>query len=73
MANWRLWTDDDTTQLRRLAVAGWNDTRIGETMGWDRTFIVHKRAEHKIHRGQSAGLTSAMARINLRRLTARAQ
>jgi hypothetical protein len=60
-----------TEQLRRLAAAGDDDSTIGRKMHRDRTFIVKKRAEHQIERGQSAGITAVMARINLRRLMRR--
>lgn len=73
MSNGRPWTGDDTVTLRRLAAAGDDDATIGRKMHRDRTFIVKKRAEHGIQRGQSAGLTAVMARINLRRTLARAR
>lgn len=71
MSNGRPWLGDDTVTLRRLAAAGDDDATIGRKMHRDRTLIVRKRAEHHIERGQSAGLTAVMARINLRRLSRR--
>lgn len=71
MSNGAPWTGADTVTLRRLADAGMNDTEIALKMHRDRTFIVRKRGEHGIERGQSAGMTAVMARINLRRLTRR--
>lgn len=71
MSRGRPWTPSDTAQLRRLSDAGWHDAAIADAMGRDRPFIVRKRAEHGIERGQSAGLTAMMARINMRRMLRR--
>lgn len=71
MSNGATWTGADTVTLRRLAESGMNDAEIGQRMHRDRTFIVRKRGEHGIERGQSAGMTAVMARINLRRLARR--
>lgn len=71
MSNGRPWLPADTTELRRLAAAGWDDATIGRHMQRDRTLIVRKRAEHGIERGQSAGMTAIVARISLRRLSRR--
>lgn len=68
---YRTWSPSDTQDLRRLAAAGWDDATIGRHMQRDRTLIVRKRAEHGIERGQSAGLTAMIARINMRRLSRR--
>jgi hypothetical protein len=68
----RPWTGADTQELRRLAAAVDDDATIGRKMHRDRTLIVRTRAEHGIQRGQSAGLTAVMARINLRKAMARA-
>jgi hypothetical protein len=60
MPNGAAWTGADTEQLRLLARSGMNDADIAKKMHRDRTFIVKKRAEHGIQRGQSAGLTTAI-------------
>lgn len=73
MSNGRDWLPTDTQELRRLAAAGWDDGAIGRKMNRDRTFIVRKRAAHHIERGQSAGMTAMMARINLQRMARRAR
>lgn len=81
MANGRRWTPEDTATLRRMKTAGYLNAEIARHMGRtnratgepDTAFIAKKCVEHQIESGRSAQHVAAVARINLRRMMARAE
>jgi hypothetical protein len=72
MSNGTLWSPDDTSSLRRLVASGMTDVEIGQRMDRNARLIRAKRKEHGFAPGTSRPLRAILARINLRRMRARA-
>ncbi len=65
--NGRMWSQDESATMRRMAEAGYTDGEIARHLGRDRPFICRKRNQLRIERGFSPGMLKALARVNMRR------